>query len=121
MPRSLLAATGTVAASLFCASVANAAPPPANEMLPGCRFFIEEALERRPFSQGNCAGTIHALMVLGDTQDESIRFCVPDGVTVKQAVQVAVTYIDRIPHRMHEPFLWLSVEAFRAAWPCKSK
>ncbi|MCF8533071.1 MAG: hypothetical protein K9G48_08715 [Reyranella sp.] len=104
---------------MLWAGTALAAPPTAKEALPGCRFFADGALERRPFSQGDCAGTVYTLMILGPDLPDVLRHCVPDGVTTKQAVQVVVTYIDRLPQRMGDPFLWLSVEALRAAWPCK--
>jgi Rap1a immunity proteins len=45
--------------------------------------------------------------------------CLPNGVTQGQMVRVVAYYIDARPARQHEDFTQLTIEALRAAWPCR--
>lgn len=47
-----------------------------------------------------------------------LRFCAPAGITKALMVKVVATYIEKIPARMHDPFIELAIEALRRAWPC---
>lgn len=68
---------------------------------------------KEPLKSGFCTGLV--VGVAYAARD----VCPPDSATNEQGVRVVVAYIDRIPARMHEPFAKLSIEALRAAWPCK--
>lgn len=92
----------------------------ANWLLPGCKAFVDRReLEGQPFRAGVCAGSVNMLVQVSELLPSSTRFCAPNGATKRQAVQVAVSYINRIPGRMHEPFVQLASEAFHEAWPCR--
>jgi Rap1a immunity proteins len=66
-----------------------------------------------------CAGQIAGIMVLGQFLVPTLRFCPPTGWTRQQGLRVVVAFFDANPHRLHEPFSVLAVEALRKAWPCK--
>jgi Rap1a immunity proteins len=39
-------------------------------------------------------------------------------MTLRQVVQIVISYIDARPERMNESFKKLVIEAIRDAWPC---
>jgi hypothetical protein len=84
----------------------------ANRVMQGCRDFIAKTSEGL-FNQGLCVGAINAI---GDFVSGQ---CIPQDVTVNQAVRVVVAYVDGQPARLHEDFNVLAVEAVRNAWPCR--
>lgn len=91
----------------------------ANWIMPGCRALISgRNLDSQAFRAGICAGRMDILLWVGSSLPREGRFCAPAGVTKPQAAQVAVTYIDRNPGRMHESFAELALMAFIEAWPC---
>jgi Rap1a immunity proteins len=86
----------------------------ANEVMKGCRAFIDLRLSEI-FYQGICSGAVMALLQF----DSSFGICFPGDSTVNQAVRVVVAYIDAKPARLHENFNRLALEALKDAWPCK--
>jgi hypothetical protein len=87
----------------------------ANAVMPGCRSFISGD-NRDLIGQGHCAGMVDSIFYFGATH---FGICSPSGVTVGQALRVAVRYIDQRPERMHENFRNLALEALQQAWPCR--
>ncbi len=48
-----------------------------------------------------------------------LRFCIPEGVTYGQMVDVVVAYIEANPATRHKDSMVHTLTAFRKAWPCK--
>ncbi|UPK32859.1 hypothetical protein IVB18_32065 [Bradyrhizobium sp. 186] len=94
-----------------------------NEVLESCRRY---AMFKQPISTddalfiGDCAGMTRTLAAIGSHLPPKIRFCVPGAVTFQQAGKVFVAFLDAHPERLQELSTVLAIEAFRAAWPCKS-
>jgi hypothetical protein len=96
--------------------------PTGNDVLEGCRrasslrygSTVAEAL-----LSGDCSGTVRTLFGIGSHLQENMRFCIPGEVTFQQAGKVFVRYLDTHPERLHELYIILAVDAFRAVWPCK--
>ena len=104
-------------------SAAERSAPPlsATKIMPGCRgvgtqAVIDDSVVN--YMAGFCTGAVAALLAPSNTRD--LGYCVPAGVTLGQARNVAIDYIDHNPARQHEPFGALVLDAFRAAWPCRS-
>jgi hypothetical protein len=112
----------------------------ANDVLPGCRNFIDHKWSVEPFIQGVCVGIVLGIMDSGTTvqliypppslRDDNRRnpywlsLCVDTivDVTLEQAVRAVVAYSDaspRPPERKNMLFHYFALEALRAAWPCK--
>jgi hypothetical protein len=85
-------------------------------VLDGCKD------KEKPTSQGRCLGQIEIILFLGfaDSLAPKAKFCPPDGATVAQTQKVILKYIEDRPQRLHEPFMFLALEAVRAAWPCSN-
>jgi hypothetical protein len=62
-----------------------------------------------------------SLSALPATRASAPALCldIPYGPTIDQFVKVVVAYIEARPARMHEQFEGLTIEALRAAWPCR--
>jgi hypothetical protein len=104
---------------LFGAATAYTQPTAfsANEVMPGCRAtFSKTSRTELIFLNGVCIGMVRAL---ADLPDRLAGYCVPLSATTEQAIRVAVAYIDRNPHGLHEPFDSLVTQAFQIAWPCR--
>ena len=87
----------------------------ANYTVPGCRDGMAGE-NRQPFRQGLCGGIVQTILYFGRT---SFNVCMPEGVTMGQAITVVVAYIDQRPERMHERFETLALEALQHVWPCR--
>ena len=88
----------------------------ANHLLPGCQAFIERSNTTSDFLQGTCAGQVDGVLSM---QQVFGTICMPNSVTVGQAVRVVIQFITARPARMHENFSLLVQEALLSAWPCK--
>lgn len=86
-----------------------------NAILPGCRDHIER---KGSFSGGECVGAVHTLMTMRENLLPGLRHCMPDEITIEQAVRVVVTYMEKNAQRTHERFVDLALAAFQDAWPC---
>ena len=87
----------------------------ANYTVPGCRDGMAGE-NRQPFRQGLCGGIVQTILYFGRT---SFNVCMPEGVTMGEAITVVVAYIDQRPERMHERFETLALEALQHVWPCR--
>ena len=87
----------------------------ADYVIVGCRNGLSGET-RQPFRQGLCAGIVQTILYFGRT---SFNVCIPEGVTMGQAIRVVVAYIDQHPERMHERFETLALEVLQQSWPCQ--
>jgi hypothetical protein len=102
--------------ALLAATPARALPDwSANYILPYCVPATEFPPNGRYELKGFCKGIIYALVVAGYPHGA----CMPDDVTMDQAVRAVVRYVSARPDRMHELFALLAYEALHDAWPCK--
>lgn len=93
----------------------------ANYLIDACRVVASGATPKgdEMFQAGLCIGKVEALSwVATGLTDDRLRSCRPSAVTPKQIAKVVVTYLDRNPARLHEPFVGLALEALANAWPC---
>jgi Rap1a immunity proteins len=65
-----------------------------------------------------CMGFVTAFMVIGQNLEEPIHFCVPKGVTLSQAIDVFLKYLNDHPSELHKPAELLLILSFRDAWRC---
>jgi Rap1a immunity proteins len=114
-------ATGLV---LAISALAQEDKSSVNYMLPYCRAAVNNqapALASDAVMQGMCVGIVDAIdFIMSELPPDEKEFssCLPGDVTLRQAVQVVITYIDARPERMHENFKKLAIEAIHDAWPC---
>jgi hypothetical protein len=73
----------------------------------------EELRAQFAYSSGLCAGFVIAIA----TTDRGS--CLPPEVGPVDLLRVVIRYIDERPHRGHEHFAILILEALAHAWPCK--
>jgi len=86
----------------------------ANYVIKGCRDIEKRGTSTQNINlQGLCAAAISAIANSDDGR------CMPQNVTIGQAVRVVIAYIDSQPARLHERFNRLAAEAIQKAWPCK--
>lgn len=92
-----------------------------NYLLPICKLLLVDSIppDADLAGIGVCAGTIRTLIVTGSFFQADRRYCVPDEVTIRQAAQVVVNWMDRKPQYSHLHFIALSQLAMREAWPCQ--
>jgi hypothetical protein len=95
-----------------------------NQMREGCQLSVD----RRPnvnvtlndaLKSGTCEGFVYAMGALGGLLAEPDRFCHPYGVDVEQGERVLLKYLNEHPELTHEDAVLLSLQAFKAAWPCQ--
>jgi hypothetical protein len=87
----------------------------ADYVIVGCRDGMSGE-NRQPFRQGLCGGIVQTILYFGRT---NFNVCMPEGVTMGQAIRVVVAYIDQRPERMHERFETLAIEVLQQSWPCQ--
>jgi hypothetical protein len=93
---------------------ANAQNDSTSKVMGGCREIEKRGTSTQNIElQGLCAGAISAIANSDDGR------CMPQDVTMAQAVRVVVAYIDKQPARLHESFNKLAAEAIQKAWPCQ--
>ena len=87
------------------------------------RLFFEET-----FESGICWGAFGALQevsrVGGTTSPVRPVLplgCIPEGRTRSQMVAVFVEFVRRNPQRMHEEFIFVAMDAMKAAFPCRDE
>jgi hypothetical protein len=87
----------------------------ADYVIVGCRDGMSGE-NRQPFRQGLCGGIVQTILYFGRT---NFNVCMPEGVSMGQAIRVVVAYIDQRPERMHERFETLAIEVLQQSWPCQ--
>jgi hypothetical protein len=95
------------------------ASPSANFIIEHCRETSTDPDRTTNLMGAFCMGQVTGLYDAGSFMVSSMRFCAPKGSTRHQAMRVVLAFLDANPHRLHEPFSALALEAMRKAWPCK--
>ena len=96
----------------------------AKEILPGCRAFLVIAQgstavdELGQIRGGVCAGKISALLNVAPVLEPGFRFCRPEGVTVRQAIEVVLKRLEGNPELWNQLFDELALRVFVETWPC---
>jgi hypothetical protein len=92
-----------------------------NDFLPACKTELNGPADNigHVHDAGICNGVIKGLMTVADVLPPTLRFCIPDGMTIAPAIGVTVAYLEAKPERRNESFVLLALEAFADAWPCK--
>jgi Rap1a immunity proteins len=96
----------------------------ANSMLPYCRAALNNqapVVASEAIMQGMCIAIVDVIDFMMSNyppEEQGYRSCPPADMTLRETVQVVITYIDARPERMHENFKKLAVEAIHDAWPC---
>jgi hypothetical protein len=65
-----------------------------------------------------CLGFITAMLFVGEHLETESRFCPAREVSIQQATNVFLKYLNANPERTHYSAVSLAVEAFQQAWPC---
>jgi Ssp1 endopeptidase immunity protein Rap1a len=97
----------------------------ANDMLAGCRDYIDVGSGRTPMKDADlgaaaeCLGTIKTLLVLEELLTPPFRFCRPKGVTISDAIELAVREIEARPQMKQKSFVIMAIAAFQQRWPCR--
>lgn len=95
-----------------------------NDMLAACRVVSTGSAPTSENAQlvGVCLGEIDALnWTAPGLQNDKLRSCVPDEVTIKQMAKAVVEFLDQNAERRSEPFEGLALEALGHAWPCSDE
>ena len=92
-------------------------------MLEDCRALIKHG-ERaadpiRSFDQGICGGFFSGLMFYASRLPEAIRFCPTDTATVREAVYLVITQVEKRPELMFNDMRTVAPLALQVDWPCK--
>ena len=98
-----------------------------NKLLSQCQsaeHFMDTHQVRDANAIGFCLGLVqgvrNTMTILDTGLNPSMHTCwPPDGIDNGQAVRIVVQYLKRSPERLHEDEVFLSMLAFRAAFPCK--
>jgi Rap1a immunity proteins len=93
------------------------------QILPGCREFIEPGPRQdddvRQFLAGICVGKVSALVNVSSILGPQFRFCKPDGVTLAQTIEVIVKRLDGQPELSHQIFDGAALAILVGTWPCR--
>jgi hypothetical protein len=97
----------------------------ANDVLAYCKLAPKEAAatEASTREYGFCLGAIDGVVVSGwrrlNSRDPGC-FDVPQQAFMeRETLKVVITYADRHPGELTQPFVQLAARALREAWPCK--
>lgn len=119
----ILRMTATVLALLLGSSVLHAenSSNVRNGLYTGCTALREDTPRLGSeivLAQGLCLGIIEALMVSGKEFAPPLKFCPSENVTLGQAIDVVVNFIERNPSELHRKFATLAHMSFLEAFPC---
>lgn len=98
----------------------------ANTMLPGCRDFLAMVNDTATAKQqgnlygGICAGIIASAMGYQRMFESKHRACIPQAVTIQQAMEVVVKFLNARPELWHEDFRFQVAAILKVTWPCGS-
>lgn len=112
-------------AGMVASTAANA---DGNQLLAQCQTSLQ-TLETTPksapdFNAGSCFGTVGGVMDTMTTLyydlPKEAKACFPEsGIQYGQAVRIVTRYMSEHPASLHKSGAMLSIEAFKAAYPCK--
>ena len=93
-----------------------------NFYLPYCRSFLEKALvvptPMQTMNEGMCAGVVYSIRVVAPFLSPNMRSCPPDATTLKEAMRVTISFIERNPQWLNLQLTALATMALRDTWPC---
>ena len=90
------------------------------DYLPRCQLVVRgPRTDREIVSATYCVGAVSALAGVAPLLPPQYRFCFPNDVTAREAVQVVVAYLESSLSRLQEDFRPLAIAAMRQAWPCR--
>ncbi len=116
--RRLLGLASTVL--VLVTPAAAAGPESAAYLLPACRLYVRAADQgqRLRLERGVCIGTTETVLRLHRELRAAYRFCPPDQVTLKVAVQTVVAFAGN-DKDLDLPLHELAIRAFQQKWPCE--
>jgi hypothetical protein len=97
----------------------------ANEILPGCWAFLALAQGNPAIDElglirgGVCAGKVSALLNVADKLEPKFRFCRPEAVTIRQAIEGVLKRLEEHPEVWQQSFDALALALFIDTWPCR--
>ncbi len=115
MRRPFLFAAFSLFATAPSAQMLNAA-----DFLPGCRAALQiqvPADRSAVLKMGQCLGVVHAIITLVRDLPPATGFC-PKEASMGELLNVLLNYVDGRPELLNDNFVHVSVQAFRATWPC---
>jgi hypothetical protein len=125
--RSLVVVLLAILGSIIIVPPARAQRPieAANEILPGCRAFLALAQGNPAIDElglirgGVCAGKVSALLNVAVMLEPKFRFCKPEAVTIRQAIEVVLKRLEEHPEVWQRSFDALALALFIDTWPCR--
>ena len=113
---------GVVAVGILIASVSQSSAQieSGNEIRESCQFAAQGPKTNLEVAKATyCQGFVKAILFVGRRLDEPVRFCAPDGITVGQAINIFLKYLNDHPDKTHEAAEDLAITAFWTEWGCK--
>jgi Ssp1 endopeptidase immunity protein Rap1a len=116
----LVALTATTVTTAAAQGTRNA-----NDVLSYCKLAPKAAAatETSAREYGFCLGAIDGAVMGGWRRKFSDPGCfdVPEQAFIqRETLKVVITYADRHPEELKQPFAQVAVRALREAWPCKT-
>jgi len=94
--------------------------PSVSAWLPGCRAFLEHPELSEPVGAGLCAGTVDALLYIGEVLMPDYSFCVPLRTPRREVIASIVEDIEALrPEVDRQDFKGMVLEILRFRWPCR--
>ena len=107
----------------------GAAMADGNELLEYCQNVVNHMDDRsssikNPMGIGQCFGMLEGvrdtLMVVNEALPAQAKFCFPkEGIDNGQAARIITKYLREHPADLHQPASFLTISAYKAAYPCK--
>ncbi|MDZ4344424.1 MAG: Rap1a/Tai family immunity protein [Candidatus Binatia bacterium] len=73
------------------------------------------------YGTGYVMGVVDGLNGVTSSSSELSKFCIPDGVAVKQLTDVTFLFLEKYPERRHFPAAWIVALALSEKFPCAKK
>ena len=110
---------GGVGLTLALALPAAGAPESTASLLPACRLYVQSADQgqRLRLERGVCIGTIETVLRLHRELRAAYRFCPPEQLTLKTAVETVVVFAGT-RKSLDAPLYELAIQAYQQKWPC---
>jgi hypothetical protein len=89
--------------------------------MPACQLYLQSADrgQRLRLERGVCIGTVETVLRLRGELRAAYRFCPPQQITLKTAVETVVVFAATrkgLDASLHE----LAIQAFQQKWPCEA-
>jgi Rap1a immunity proteins len=91
-----------------------------NDIREACQFAARGPENELELSKASfCKGFVKTIISVGRRLNKPDSFCAPDGVTVGQAINVFLKYLNDNPDKAQQAAADLAITAFGTAWRCK--